>query len=294
MKTRIFYLVYHVEKISKVKKALLTWCRKLKGELFIFHCIPFESGQSFPFQYIPEEYIKEAIEEKKNSAERALKKLKTEFEKVGLLLSYEIKAGYIFLESVSVIRKLSPDVVLITPEGGELMPFFVGSNTLRILRNVENDILFLKAKRAEIESVIFPVDLSQFSLRCGRRAFEIARIFATPLYIINVLETKGLSFSTEVLKEIGLKVEKTLRRKIEKNFGKFRDVRYEVHILSAERAIDGIMDFLKKRRNYIVVIGKRGYSLIQFITGNLVEKVIRYSAGDVWIVSKPDKKIIKD
>jgi len=293
LKPRIFWIIYHVERISKVKRNVLTWCKKLGGELLLFHCIPYESGQSFPFQFIPEENIKEAIEEKRESAEKIFKNLKMEFEKEGVPLSYEIKAGYIFLESLSAIRRLSPDVVLLTPEGGEFMPFFIGSNTLRILRDVDRDILFLKSKRVEVETVIFPVDLSRFALKCGRRAFEIAKIFNVPLEVINVLETKGLSLSQDVLKDSAIRVEENLQKKIEKDFGGFKDVKWNVHVISAESAISGIMDFLKERKNYLIVIGKKGYSLLQFITGNLVEKVARYSTGNVWIVSQPQKKIMK-
>jgi len=294
LKPKIFWIIYHVEKISRIKRNVLTWCKKLGGEIILFHCIPYESGQSFPFQYIPEKNIKEAIEEKRNSAERTFKNLKVEFEKEGLSLSYEIRAGYIFLESISAIRKFSPDVVLLTPEGGEFMPFFIGSNTLRILRDVDRDILFLKSKRTEVENVIFPVDLSKFSLKCGRRAFEVAKIFNVPLEIINVLETKGLSLSQEVLKDSAIKVERSLHKKIEKDFGGFTGVKWRIHVISAENAINGIMNFLKGKKNYMIVIGKKGYSLIQFITGNLVEKVVRYSSGNVWIVSQPQKKIIKE
>lgn len=282
-----------MEGISKIEKQVALWCKKIGGELFIFCCIPYETGQSFPFQFIPESQLKEAIDSQRKSVERALRKMKEKLEKDGVKTEYEIKAGYVFLESISAIRRLSPSLVLLTPEGGERLPFFIGSNTLRILRDIGEDILFIKSRKESVENIISPVDMSPFSIDCIKRGFEVARFFNSSLHILNVIETRHLSLSESVIQETAVKVQEKLFSIVNRKYSKnFKDVKWTVSVIKDETALEGIINFARGKRDSMLVVGKKGYSLLQMVTGSVVEKVVRYFPGNVWVVSKPKRSIL--
>lgn len=135
-----------------------------------------------------------------------------------------VSRGKIYEEIVAVAEKINAIFIIMGTNGSVGFKKFIGSNTLRIVRESKCPVITIKGKthRAGCKNIVLPLDLSRETKEKVNKAIEIAKDFNSDIRIVTIITTddeflvkklnrqlnqvqdfvreKGVSCSAEVLK----------------------------------------------------------------------------------------------
>jgi universal stress protein A len=149
-----------------------------------------------------------------------------------------------------------------------------------------------------IQSILWPSDESENSIRALNTAVELAKQFGARLYALTVLPEVPVSTDTTLpmtvseIQQYEGNLKKSAEKKLKQNFTtQITDIiRVETFVESGKPA-DVIIKFAKEKKVDLVVMAthaRKGVS--HFLIGSVTEDTIRHSAIPVLVVPEPDNR----
>jgi len=183
----------------------------LKAKLIIVHV--FEPTLSIPEMALPdltdtETLLLESVEKKIKAIEQKLKKQFT-----GLRSETVILRGIAPDELISMVRKQTPELVILGATGtSKLMRLMMGSNTSRIIREVNCPVLSVpkQATFKGIHKIVFATDLHDDNIRSAMMISEFAKIFDAEIAFLFV-DDKHVLHSDDWVEEMTGKIRRRVK-----------------------------------------------------------------------------------
>lgn len=206
--------------------------RKFKAELTLLYVIE-DNG------FVSKFFSKDQDDEIKKQVESNLTKLASDVEKkTGIHVETMVARGSVYDKIVEVADMINAVFVIMGTNGGAgLRKKFIGSNTLRVVREANVPIISIRGRhhRDGLKNIVLPLDLTKETREKVNFAMQLAKqgdgaairivsvLFTTDEFVVNrltrqlqqvktFLEKEGVECTAEIIK--GVKKEETLAQAI--------------------------------------------------------------------------------
>jgi nucleotide-binding universal stress UspA family protein len=107
----------------------------------------------------------------------------------GIRVNTMIASGKIYDEIVRVSENIDAIFIIMGTSGSEGIKKFIGSNTLRVVRESSCPVITIRGKkhRAGCRNIVLPLDLSKETKEKVNKAIEFAKYFGSDIRIVTVL-----------------------------------------------------------------------------------------------------------
>ncbi len=156
--------------------------RLTKADLTLINVI--EKSFHLPFFSAKED---KSIEKK---IQKALEKLADETAKEsGIIVNILIVTGKVYEEVQKAAKKLKCSFVIMGTNGSHGLKKFIGSNTLRVIREAPGPVISIKGKkhRTGCKTIVLPLDLTKETKEKVAKAIEIANLFGSTINLVSAI-----------------------------------------------------------------------------------------------------------
>jgi nucleotide-binding universal stress UspA family protein len=107
----------------------------------------------------------------------------------GVKVNVKIEKGKIYEQIVKVAEEINAIFIIMGTSGSSGIKKFIGSNTLRIVRESKCPVITIKGKthRSGCKNIVLPLDLTRETKEKVNKAIEIAKHFNSDIRIVTVL-----------------------------------------------------------------------------------------------------------
>ena len=269
---------------SKESRACLPYIKFISGKLkthnYAMYVLPKFADWIYETAFLKDDELFETIERTRRSS---LKKIEKYSKKSELTFEAEVHEGLASDEIIEYAGKNKVDMIFAGRRGvSEIEQILIGSTTSRLIRNSPVPIFVIpKTKReVKIDTILCPIDLSEWTLKELRYAIPLAKQLGAKLYAIHVSEF--FNYKVPVLKRD--KLIETINEKIaaiaEEHDYKIEEIIYEIGEPAKK-----IMEVAKKRKMDLITMAthqRKGFE--KFFLGSITEKVLMYCNTPVLVL----------
>ena len=158
--------------------------RLTKADLTLINVI--EESFHLPFFNKPED---KGLEKK---IKKELEKLASEtMKKVNIRVDFIVSRGKVYEEINKAAKKLKSSFIIMGTNGSIGIKKFIGSNTLRVIREAPCPVISIKGKKHRFgcRNIVLPLDLTKESREKITKSIEIATLFSSTIHLVTILNT---------------------------------------------------------------------------------------------------------
>ena len=236
--------------------------------------------------------LPEPLEEEERRAVANLREEAERLREEGLNVEEIMLFGTPYIEILKFAEKREVDLIIMGTRGlSGLKELLLGSTALKVVRNSHIPVITVRkcTVTGGIKKVLFPTDLSDYSLEALPLALEFCRTMGAKITLFHVIEIRtydpekvGYFLSDKFFDEIKPFIEKRMGTCPE-------DVHHEKKVVRAMDATAAIIDEIRDNRYDLVVMathGRTGFK--RALLGSVAEKVLRHSPAPVMTVKPSD------
>ena len=200
----------------------------------------------------------------------------------GVKINTMVARGKIYEEVARVAEELSSQFIIMGTNGSVGFKKFIGSNTLRIIREAPCPVITIKGKqhRAGCKNIVLPLDLTKETKEKVNKAIEVAKYFKSDIRIVTVL-TGGDEFL----------VKKLIRQLNQvRDFIKSKEVHCTADAVKGNSVTDEVVEFAKKvDADLIMIMTQQELDWTELFIGPQAQQII--NGTDVPVLSiRPTEK----
>jgi nucleotide-binding universal stress UspA family protein len=248
--------------------------KRFEAELLLIHVL--EAGA---YQGIFAPSKKTEYDEMESAQEKLQEDAHKLEQETGLNVSQMVVSGRIYEEIVSASTEADVDLLVMGTHGiSGWEEFFVGSNAFKVVTQSSCPVLSIQenATKAELNSIILPIDSTPESRQKVRHAATLAKKFGSTIHIAALL--------TDDEPEIRFEFETKIKQVTE--YFEREEVSYTETILTGSNLATMTMNFAEsKGGNLIVMMTEQEANLTGFLMGPFAQQVVNHSKIPVLSVS---------
>lgn len=192
-------------------------------------------------------------------------------------------------------RKKKADLIVLGKHGhGLLESMFVGSETVKVLKNSHIPVLAVKDEKknkTQFSNILVPIDLTECSDSALRYALNLAQLTGAKVKVIYVLrlDMYAQDLPASALERVIEQSEKELSKRVLKNIkaherrkSASKDIKLSYEVIHGMSEAITISNYAVKNKTDLIVIHTHGRSgVTRFLMGSVTEKVISRSKCSV-------------
>ena len=125
--------------------------------------------------------------------QKEMKKLADDtYAKSGVKTDFIVVHGKVYEEIQNAAKKMKSSMIIMGTNGsGKGLKRFIGSNTLRVIREAPCPVISIKGKkhRTGCKRILLPLDLTKETKEKVTKAINVANLFGSHIYLLSVLTT---------------------------------------------------------------------------------------------------------
>ncbi|NND09543.1 MAG: universal stress protein [Saprospiraceae bacterium] len=220
------------------------------------------------------------IDEKLSVAHERMLATQRDAKELGINLQISFRGGKLWEAIDKLVTSQSIDQIVMGSHGvSGKEEFFIGSNTQKVVRNVNCDVLIIKNKIPSIHfpKVVFATGLDISEQPIFQRFLQMLSLFDTEEVHILTVNTPGFFSQPTVVVQESLK-----------DFANMvSDFKCETHFISDITVDAGVRNFNEKIEADLMAISDEGKnSLIRMFTGSNVEFLVNHAEVPVLVLKK--------
>jgi len=200
-----------------------------------------------------------------------LNKIKEEIEKFGISTKVHYTGGDFLYNIEEVISEIAFDLIVMGSHGASgKYEWFVGSNTQKVLRQVDQNVLVVKSKskKLDFKSSVFVTDLGSSAKKDFEKFLQFITLFQIQNIHILCINTSSFYTQPSVLVNSALKELKSLAAELPIQTHFHRDLTVDA----------GVRDFIAKHNiDLVAIANSKKNALKRFFRGSHVEMIVNHS-----------------
>ncbi|NUN14450.1 MAG: universal stress protein [Myxococcales bacterium] len=277
------------------QQTAVMFAKRFRSTIHLLHVDEnFESGLHSPEDMV--HFVSE-IEAKRDTL---MASVENELREQGVEVVLERRRGVASQEILEYAKAIRADLIIMATHGSHgVRKLLLGSTTLRVLRRSPVPVLTLNqdsehAPTNDIQSVLFPTDLSDLSNACLPTAARIAQEFSAVLDVLHVMKLP--TFIPSIPGEAPIVVppklqsgrEAQYKHRLQQLCGSLGTSKIRAHVEVAASAPEAIAEFATRHDSHLVVIPSRGHgALYNIVFGSTTEGVVRLCPRPVLTIGPP-------
>jgi len=242
--------------------------KEIKAELTLVHVIE-EGGVSHLF-------TKKEGDDHKKKVQKELDKLAAEVEKKKKLkVNTLIAKGKVYEKIAEVAEMINASFIIMGTNGDVgLKKKFIGSNTLRVIRESKIPVISIKGKhhREGIRNIVLPLDLTKETKEKVNKAIELARLGKTAIRVVSVLFTTDEFVVNRLTRQLGQVKAFIEKAEIECTAEIIKGIKGE------ETLADNIIEYANKvDGDLIMIMTQQEVDFTLYFIGSSAQEIINHS-----------------
>jgi nucleotide-binding universal stress UspA family protein len=217
---------------------------------------------------------------------KALDKLAQETShETGIRVHTQISRGKVYDEIKNTAKKLKCSFIVMGTSGGSGgLKRFIGSNSLRVIREASCPVITIKGKkhRPGCRNIVLPLDLTKETKEKVKKAIDLARLFGSKIDLVSILNTDD--------EFIVNKLKRQMQQVLE--YVEKQEVSCSTEFIQGDDISDEIIKYAKKIKADLIMImtqQESNWSDIMFISSS-AQEIINNSDIPVLCIRPTEKK----
>ena len=230
---------------------------------------------------------KEQSDHKKSTETKLNELVKKKTKESGIEINTVIAKGKIYDKINEVAEMIGATLILMGTSGSMGLMKFIGSNTLRVIRESKIPVISIKGKEIikGLNSILLPLDLTKETIEKVSKAIWLSKLYGNaPVEVVSVCTTKD-SLLTKKIKRQEQQVVDFLRQKGIKCNGEM------ISNLGGKTVAQAILDYAKKvNAGVIMIMTQQETDITEMFIGSSAQGIINNAEIPVMSVVPAPKK----